>query len=405
MTDLRTELKDLVRREIEQNLATLIGISDWMYHNPEIGLQEFQASEKLTDVMAEYGATIQRGVAGMPTAFVADLPGGKPGPRIAIIAEYDALPEVGQGCGHNIIATAALGAAMGLARVTDRLPGSVVLLGTPAEESAVPNAGGKIHMIRAGHFDNLDAAIMIHPMTEDRIDYDSSLVAKGLELTFRGKSAHAAANPHEGVNALDALIVMFSSVGLLRQQIRGDARIHGIITHGGTAPNVIPAMTAARFRIRAADIAYAEELFKRVIACAEAGALATGCTVEWYEYMPAYLNMVPNQALGQAFAANLKNVGRDVNKPQARSGAGSTDLGNVSHHVPAICAYLEICGTEAGWHSTAVADATITAKGHQAIVDGAVAMAMTAIDVLCDDDMRTQARREFDAAQRFVGDV
>jgi metal-dependent amidase/aminoacylase/carboxypeptidase family protein len=198
---------------------------------------------------------------------------------------------------------------------------------------------------------------------------------------------------------------MFSSVGLLRQQIRGDARIHGIITHGGTAPNVIPAMTAARFRIRAADIAYAEELFKRVIACAEAGALATGCTVEWHEYMPAYLNMVPNQALGQAFAANLKNVGRDVNKPQARSGAGSTDLGNVSHHVPAICAYLEICGTEAGWHSTAVADATITAKGHQAIVDGAVAMAMTAIDVLCDDDMRTQARREFDAAQRFVGDV
>lgn len=405
MTLSRDALKQLVRSEIEAAVPALVDLSDWMYRNPELGRQEYLASAKITEMIAEYGATVKKNIAGMETAFVADLPGQKPGPRIGIIAEYDALPEVGQGCGHNIIATAALGAAIGLSRVGAQLPGSVVLLGTPAEESAVPNAGGKIHMIRDGHFNGLDAAIMIHPMTYDRLDYGSSLVAKGLELTFHGKSAHAAANPHDGVNALDALIVMFSSVGLLRQQIRTDARIHGIITHGGTAPNVIPNLTKARFRIRAADIAYAEDLFRRVIACAEAGALATGCTVEWEEYMPAYLNMVPNHGLGELFAANMSAVGRNPAPMREDSGAGSTDLGNVSHHVPAICAYLEICGTEASWHSTAVADATITPKGHKAIVDGAVAMALTAIDFLYDDAARAQIKAEFDAAQRYTGDV
>lgn len=405
MTDQRASLKALVRDEIERNVATLYGISDWMYHNPELGRQEHQAADKLTEVLGEYGATITRGIAGMPSAFVADLPGATTGATVGIIAEYDALPEVGHGCGHNIIATAALGAAMGLARIGAQLPGRVKILGTPAEESAVPNAGGKIHMIRDGYFRDLDAAIMIHPMTEDRLDYDSSLVAKGLELSFHGKSAHAAANPHDGVNALDALIVLFSSVGLLRQQIRTDARIHGIITHGGTAPNVIPSYTAARFRIRAADIAYANELFERVIACAHAGATASGCRLEWHEYMPAYLNMVPNRALGEVFSQNLESIGRQVRKPVSRIGAGSTDLGNVSHHVPAICAYLEICDTSASWHSTAVADATITPKGHRAIVDGAVSMAFTAIDLLLDEGALAAARQEFEATARFTGDV
>jgi len=405
MTVDRNELKALVRREIEQSLGTLTALSDWMYHNPELGLQEHQASQRISDIIAEYGASVTKGVSGMPTAFVATLPGGNPGPRMAIIAEYDALPEVGHGCGHNIIATAALGAAMGLAKVGHHLPGQVVLMGTPAEESAVPNAGGKIHMIRDGQFANIDAAIMIHPLTEDRMDYSSSLVAKGLELAYHGRSAHAAANPHDGVNALDAMITLFSSVGLLRQQVRTDARIHGVITHGGTAPNVIPNYTAARFRIRATDIEYANDLFTRIIACAEAGALATGCRLEWHEYMPAYLNMLPNRSLGSAFAANLQQVGRNVSQPAPRVGAGSTDLGNVSHHVPAICAYLEICGTDASWHSTAVADATITPKGHQAIVDGAVAMAMTAIDYLCDEEIQQATRAEFLAAERFLGDV
>ncbi len=235
-----SQLKAAAQREIDQLADLLIVTSDWMADNPEIGLQEYRASARLCDILGEFGADVERGIAGMPTAFAARLPGGTPGPQVAIVAEYDALPEVGHGCGHNIIATAALGASLALARIGKHLPGSVLLIGTPAEESTVPNAGGKIPILRHGYFQGMDAAIMIHPLAEDGVALESSLVAHGLDFSFHGHSAHAAANPHEGINALDAVIVMFSSIGLLRQQIRPDARIHGIITHGGTAPNVIP---------------------------------------------------------------------------------------------------------------------------------------------------------------------
>ncbi|HEX5691144.1 MAG TPA: M20 family metallopeptidase [Roseiflexaceae bacterium] len=388
------ELKAAVQREIDATASLLIETSDWMADNPEIGLSEFQASARLTEILSEFGAAVERGIAGMPTAFEAKLPGGRSGPKVAIVAEYDALPEVGHGCGHNIIATAAIGAGLALARLGQYLPGSVVVLGTPAEESTVPNAGGKIPILDHGYFDGMDAAIMIHPLTEDAMSEESSLVAHGLDIRFHGHPAHAAVNPHEGINALDALIVMFSSVGLLRQQVRSDARIHGIITHGGTAPNVIPAYTACRFRVRAADPAYARELVDRVIACAEAGARATGARMEWNEYMPPYLNMVPNSELNAAFLRNLEALGRPMQTRQGGDAAGSTDFGNVSHRVPATCAYLAICGPEAGWHTREVAEATRTDRGHAAIVDGAKSIAMTALDVLFDAALREQAHAE-----------
>lgn len=390
-----SELKAAAQREVERVAGLLIETSDWMADNPEIGLQEHQASARLADILSEFGASVERGIAGMPTAFAARLPGGKPGPHVAIVAEYDALPEVGHGCGHNIIATAAIGAGLALARLAEHLPGAVSVIGTPAEESTVPNAGGKIPILDHGYFDGVDAAIMIHPLTEDRIDSESSLVAHGLDFEFFGHPAHAAANPHEGINALDALIIMFSSVGLLRQQTRPDARIHGVITHGGTAPNVIPSYTACRFRVRAADPAYARELLRRVVACAEAGAAATGARMEWREYMPPYLNMVPNSTIGDAFKANLEAIGRPMSERRERSGGGgSTDFGNVSHRVPASCAMLKICGPEAGWHTREVAAATRTREGHAAIVDGAKSLAMTAIDILFDAALREQAADE-----------
>lgn len=401
MKDLQ-ELKGAVQREVEQVANLLVETSDWMYQNPEIGLQEHQASNRLMDILTEFGATVERGIAGMPTAFAATLPGGGPGPKVAIIAEYDALPEVGHGCGHNIIATAALGASLALARLGGQLPGQVVIIGTPAEESTVPNAGGKIPILNHGYFAGMDAAIMIHPWTTDQVSYESSLVAHGLDISFHGRSAHAAANPQDGINALDALIVLFSSVGLLRQQTRSDARIHGIITHGGTAPNVIPAYTACRFRVRANDPAYARELVQRVIACAQAGAQATGARMEWKEYMPPYLNMVASQALGEAMKQNMIALGREPQERNASDGSGSTDFGNVSHHVPSICANLAICGPEAGWHSTAVADATVTERGHAAIIDGAKTLALTAIDVLFDQSLRSAAKREHELAMQEV---
>ncbi|MEI7646438.1 MAG: amidohydrolase [Chloroflexales bacterium] len=389
-----SELKAAAQREIDQLAGMLVEVSDWMADNPEIGLQEYQASARLCDILSEFGASVERGIAGMPTAFVAHLPGAQPGPKVAIIAEYDALPEVGHGCGHNIIATAALGASLALARIGAHLPGSVTMIGTPAEESTVPNAGGKIPILSHGYFQGMDAAIMIHPLAEDAVASESSLVAHGLDFSFHGHPAHAAASPHEGINALDAVIVMFNSIGLLRQQVRSDARIHGVITHGGTAPNVIPSYTACRFRVRAADPAYARDLVRRVVACAEAGATASGAHMEWRAYMPPYLNMVPSHSLGEAFKANLETLGRPITERNERSGVGSTDLGNVSHRIPVSCAYLKICGPDAGWHTREVAAATRSAAGHAAIVDGAKSLAMTALDILFDASLRRRAAEE-----------
>jgi amidohydrolase len=400
------ELKEAAQREVEQVASLLIETSDWMADNPELGLQEHQAAARLTGLLDEFGADVERGIAGLPTAFEARLPGGGgplgSGPKVAIVAEYDALPDVGHGCGHNIIATAAIGAGIALSRLAGRLPGSVVVLGTPAEESAVPNAGGKIPILDHGHFDDVDAAIMIHPMTEDTIALNPTLVAYGLDFEFHGRPAHAAANPHEGVNALDAVIVMFNAVGLLRQQVRSDARIHGVITYGGGAPNVIPPYTSCRFRVRSPDPVYCKELVERVVACAEAGARATGARLEWREYMRPYLNMVSNHALGAVLRQNLEALGREVQDERSRDGSGSTDFGNVSHKVPATYAYLGICGPEAGWHSKEVAAATKTERGHAAILAGAKALAMTTIDLLIDDALREQAHQEHAAAMRPV---
>ena len=260
-------LKAAAQREVEQVSRMLIGCSDWMAENPELGLQEYQASAKLTEMLEEFGAEVERGIAGLDTAFRATLPGGNPdGPTIAIIAEYDALPDVGHGCGHNIIANAAIGAGIALARLGQQglLPGRVIILGTPAEESAVPNAGGKIPVLEHGYFDGVDAAIMIHPQTEDFIALKPSMVAYGIDFMFHGRAAHAAANPHTGINALDAVIQTFNNVGMLRQQMRSEARIHGVVTSGGGAPNVIPPYAACRFRIRSYDPVYAAELKQRV---------------------------------------------------------------------------------------------------------------------------------------------
>jgi amidohydrolase len=389
-------LKEAAQREVDRVAGLLIEASDWMADNPELGHQEHRAAARLTALLDEFGATVEHGIAGLPTAFAATLPGGGAGPKVAIVAEYDALPDVGHGCGHNIIATAAIGAGIALARLgaAARLPGAVVVLGTPAEESAVPDAGGKIPVLDGGYFDGVDAALMVHPMTEDSIALTSSLVAHGLDFAFHGRPAHAAANPHEGINALDALIAMFTSVGLLRQQVRPDARIHGVITYGGGAPNVIPPYTSCRFRVRATDPAYCRELVDRVVACAEGGARATGARLEWREYMPPYLNMVPNHTLGAVLRSNLEALGRDVRDERLRDGSGSTDFGNVSHRVPAVYAYLGICGPEAGWHSKEVAAATKTERGHAAILAGAKSLAMTALDLLADGALRDEAKRE-----------
>ncbi|MEI2616240.1 MAG: amidohydrolase [Thermomicrobiales bacterium] len=303
------ELKKAAAERVEAIAGELIGISDWMYEHPELGHQEREAVARLTAALEQHGATIERQTAGMETSFRASFDGPVNEPTVAILAEYDALPEVGHGCGHNIIATAAIGAGIALGALADQLPGRVIVLGCPAEESAVPDAGGKIPLVEQGYFDDVDAAIMIHPGTEDYVPFDSTLVAYGLSFEFFGKPAHAAAAPHEGINALDAIIQMFNAVGLLRQQLRPDVRIHGIITHGGGAPNVIPPYTAARFRVRASDPVYAREVVDKVVRCAEAGAVATGARLEWRQYIKPYQNMITNHVVGDTISRNMVQLG------------------------------------------------------------------------------------------------
>ena len=389
----RQDLKEKVQREIDAIAPLLIECSDWMADHPEIGLQEVQAAARLTALLAESGAVVERGIAELPTAFRATLAGGRSGPlNIAILAEYDALPEVGHGCGHNLIGNAAVGAGMALSRLgrrgeLDELPGQVVVIGTPAEESA----GSKIDILQHGYFDGVEAAIMIHPMTVDQIA-PRHMGVVSLEFAFHGKPAHAALDPYQGLNALDAVIQTFVNIGLLRQQLRSEARVHGVITHGGGAPNVIPPYAACRFLVRAFNMDYIQELKRRVIACAEGAALATGAKLEWREANKPLLVYLPNDVLGGVLQANMEALGRTV--ASADEVYGSTDFGNVSQVVPAAFASFGICGADVGWHSKEVAAATKTERGHAALIAAAKTLAMSTLDLLGDPDLITRAKRE-----------
>ena len=245
--------------------------ADWIHAHPEIGHQEVQAAQRLTELLQKAGIESEMGTAGMATAFKAEL-GSQARPRVAILAEYDALPGLGHGCGHNLIGTSAIGAGLALKDVIQDLVGSVWVLGTPAEESAAPNAGGKVHMVKAGVFDDVDAAIMFHPATETAITPDRSLAARGFEFFFHGRAAHAAGAPEEGLNALDAVVLFYNAISMLRQQVRSDVRVHGIILSGGAAANIIPDYAAIRYRTRADDSEYLAEVVERVVACAEGAA-------------------------------------------------------------------------------------------------------------------------------------
>lgn len=398
MADLH-ELKRRACEAIDEHAGELTELADWIHAHPETGHQEVEASRRLSELLRSGGAQVEMGTAGMQTAFKAELPGGSGGrPRVAILAEYDALPALGHGCGHNLIGTSAVGAGLGLHAVLGELPGSVWVLGTPAEESAAPNAGGKVHMVNAGVFDEVDAAIMFHPATETTMTDDRSLAARGFEFYFHGRAAHAAGMPEEGINALDAAVQMYNAVSMLRQQVRSDVRIHGIILSGGAAANIIPDYTAVRYRTRADDADYLAEVVERVVACAEGAAKATGCQLEWTEYMPGYENTVANSALMELMMNNLRSLGLDVATERKRKGRGSTDFGNVSRRVPGVEARI---GITEHWdvpgHSIEFREAAGTDRGRQAMLHAAKGLAMTAIDLLAEPENLRRAKAAFDA--------
>jgi amidohydrolase len=395
------KLKQRVCEAVDRRAPQLIETADWIHAHPEIGHQEVEASRRLAGLLESAGIGVEMGTAGMATAFKADVGGDGARPRVAILAEYDALPGLGHGCGHNLIGTSAIGAALALKEVVPELSGSVWVLGTPAEESAAPNSGGKVHMVNAGVFDDVDAAIMFHPATETAVTLDRSLAARGFEFYFHGRAAHAAGAPEEGLNALDAVVLMYNAISMLRQQVRSDVRIHGIILSGGAAANIIPDYTAIRYRTRADDSGYLAQVVDRVVACAEGAARATGCKLEWKEYMPGYENTMPNKVLLELMTANLRAIGVQVNNERRRSGRGSTDFGNVSRRVPGIEARIAITDVlETPGHSIEFREAAGSDMGRQAMLLAAKSLAMTAVDLLTDPEHLKRAKEVFDADRR-----
>jgi amidohydrolase len=398
MSDQVRKLKDRVCQAIDRRAAELIETADWIHAHPEIGHQEVEASRRLSGLLQAAGIPVEMGTAGMATAFKAELGGEKAArPRVAILAEYDALPGLGHGCGHNLIGTSAVGAGLALSEVIPELNGSIWVLGTPAEESAAPNSGGKVHMVNAGVFEDVDAAIMFHPGTETAVTMDRSLAARGFEFYFHGRAAHAAGAPDEGINALDAVVLTYNAISVMRQQVRSDVRIHGIILSGGAAANIIPDYAALRYRVRADDSAYLAQIVERVVACAEGAATATGCRLEWKEYMPGYENTMPNKVLLELMTANLRALGVRVNNERRRTGRGSTDFGNVSRRVPGIEARIAITEQlDTPGHSVEFREAAGSDLGRRAMLTAAKGLAMTAVDLLTDRDHLKRAKEVFE---------
>jgi amidohydrolase len=388
------ELKERVVASVDAHRPELIRVSDTIHATPELGFEEHQAAALLTSRLEEAGFSVLRGVAGMETAFIASMQGQQPGPTVAFLAEYDALAGLGHACGHNIIAAAALGAGLAMETVLGELSGTIQVIGTPAEEGG----GGKAIMVDAGVFDDVAAAMMIHPSGRNLLGR-KALTAYGVTVEFFGKSAHAAAMPDEGINALDAILLTFAGINALRQHLRDDARIHGIISHGGDAPNIIPDYTQAELIVRAADTPYATEVLDKVQACAEGAALATGARLEFKLSGPRYDARLPNPTLVKLFKANLETLGLQVEIATGKERLGSSDIGNVSQVVPTIHPYIAIAPDEVGGHTIEFREAAASAAGHEGLIHAAKALAMTAIDLLDEPENLAEAQRAF-AAQK-----
>jgi amidohydrolase len=369
------ELKLKAKDKVESQRQRLVQLSLNIHDNPELGFKEEKASAWLTNYLEDNGFHLERGIAGLATAFRATY--GQGSPRIALLAEYDALPKIGHGCGHNIIGVSAVGAAVASKSIIDQLGGCIVAMGTPGEEGY----GGKIDMVKGGAFKEIDVAMIVHPDTRN-ISTQEALAACTLEVEFFGRPAHAAAQPHKGVNALEAMILAFTSINSLRQHIRGDARIHGIITDGGEAPNIVPAHSAGVFLVRALDDDYLAELKKKVLNCFTGASVASGARLEYGWRDRPYAPMKNNTILTRLFKQNLESLGRQVEAFDPRSGLGSTDMGNVSQVVPSIHPTVAIAPREVLIHTPEFAAAAASDAGHNGLLDAAKAMAMTVADIL-----------------------
>ncbi|KAB2329537.1 M20 family metallopeptidase [Cytobacillus depressus] len=391
MTNVITNLSEVIIANIDANKEGYIETSHQIHANPEIGNEEFFASEQLTKILEDEGFTVEKDVAGHKTAFVAHYQSEKPGPSIAFLAEYDALPGLGHACGHNIIGTLSVAAAVGLSKVIDETGGEAVVFGTPAEEGG-PNGSAKGSFVKHGLVEGIDVAMMIHPQGKTSLT-SPSLAVDPLDFEFIGRSAHAAAAPHKGINALDAVIQLFNGINALRQHVTDDVRIHGIITHGGDAPNIVPEYAKARFFIRAATRTRLNEVTKRVKAIAEGAALATGAKLN----VIAFQNEVDHLLLNDAFNAVFKEVIEELGETVAdvREGIGSTDAGNISQVVPTIHPYIKIGADDLVPHTVPFREAAASERGDQALITGAKALGLTALRLITEPQLLDEIKDEF----------
>jgi amidohydrolase len=383
------KLKASVINEIEACRNQLSELSLKIHSNPELGFQEVKAADWLTQYLKENGFSIERGICQLPTAFEASYGNGRP--FIAILAEYDALPELGHACGHNIIATCAVGAGVASKLAIDRFGGSILVIGTPAEELY----GGKIMMADRGLFSNLDIAMIVHPGTSDTATTEA-LACQTLDVEFFGKAAHAAAQPEQGINALEAMLQSFAAINSLRQHIRSTARIHGIITDGGQAANIVPAHSAGNFIVRAMDDAYLDELKEKVLNCFIGAATASGARLQYKWGETRYAPMRNNLALAQLFARNMQSLGRSIALSDSERAFGSTDMGNVSQLVPSIHPFVAIAEQETSTHSPEFALAAASDRGIKGMLDAAKALAMTVADLVANPKTLAKIKEEFE---------
>ena len=390
------EILNKLENKFSEIFEDLKELNEYIYKNPELGRKEFKACEAHKNLLKKYGFEVEENYIGIPTAYLAKYSSGKKGIKIGYLAEYDALPEIGHGCGHNILGTTSIGAGILLKEYIDEFGGEVLIFGTPAEETF----GAKVDMAEAGCFDDIDVAMISHPTGKNHEKSGTSQAMEALQFTFRGKTAHAAGDPYNGINALDGVIQFFNSINALRQQTKTSARIHGIISNGGEAANIIPDLAVANFYVREATTKDMLKLSERVKNCAKGAALATGTSLEIENYEYTFKHLVTNEKLSSIYTKNLELQGiKDI--PMSDP-TGSSDCGDVSHHCPTIHTYFPISKCELTGHSLEFAKATITEEAYKGMKEAIFALVMTGKDILENENLLKEIKDEFNQMKKTL---
>ena len=381
---------EIIQASVEENINAYMEIAQTLFDNPEIGNEEFESMKLLVNYLEQAGFETQSGYI-VPTGFLGTYDSNKPGPTIAFMSEYDALPEIGHGCGHNLIAAIGVAAGEALKAVIDEYGGKVLVVGTPAEE----NFGGKVSMADAGVFDDVDVALMVHPGSQNGVGSRSSALVP-VKFEFHGESAHAAASPWDGISALDSAVMSYVQINMLRQMAKPHTTIHGVIKNGGEAANVIPDYASLEYYFRAPTMAYAREISHKAIDMVKNISQANGTTVDISEYECAYEDTVINYKLADILTEKYKELGVEDIQPVDEVAGGSTDVGAVSYKCPTIQGNIKIMPETVGAHTREMANATLTDAGKNGLIKGAQGIALTALALLESPDLLAEVKAEQD---------